>query len=102
MERSKVIQKFHSLIVNAIRTGGGPDPDLNVRLASAIGRAKDAGISKTSVESAIRQASSKQECGELVLYEGRSDAGYVLVIETMTSNKNRTRPELKKFLMKYK
>ena len=101
MEKSKTIQKCVNLIINAIRTGGGStDPDLNVRLASAIEQAKTAGVSKANVENAIRRATSKQDCGELAVFEGRGDTGYMLVIETITDNRNRTRPNLRTLLMK--
>ena len=44
LEKSKNIQKYVTLIVSAIKTGGGPDPDANVRLASVIETARKAGI----------------------------------------------------------
>lgn len=43
LERSKNIQKFVTLIVSAIKTGGGPNPDTNVRLASVLEAARKAG-----------------------------------------------------------
>ena len=44
LEKSKNIQKYMTLIVSAMKTGGGPDPDVNVRLASVIETARKAGI----------------------------------------------------------
>ena len=99
LEKSKIIHKYRNQIFSIIRAGGGPDPDTNIRLASAIDRAKDAGLSKTSIEGAIAHATSKQAGGEAVIYEGRSESGYMLIIEVMTDNKKRTRPVLRKFLM---
>ena len=101
LERSKMIQKYISRIMTAIRTGGGPDPENNVRLASVITQAKSEGVTKTNIETAIRQATSKQESGELFVYEARADAGYMLVIEVMTDKNSRTRPIIKNFLIKH-
>lgn len=101
LERSKVIQKCINRITSAIRTGGGPDPEMNVGLASMIEQAKNEGVTKANIETAIRQATSKQADGELFVYEGRSEAGYMLVIEVMTDNNNRTRPIIKTFLTKH-
>lgn len=42
-EKSKNIHKFVTQIVSAIKTGGGSDPESNIRLASVIGTAKKAG-----------------------------------------------------------
>lgn len=102
MERSKTIQKFVNQIINAIRTGGGPDPDSNVRLASMIEQARNAGVTKANIDAAVRRATSKQDCGELAIFEGRGEAGYMLIIETITDNKNRTRPTLRSLLSKQK
>lgn len=98
LEKSKVIQKYSKQIVSIIRSGGGADIDANVQLASVIERAKDAGLSKASINAAISNATSKQVDGEMAVYEGRAEDGYMLVIEVMTDNKNRTRPFLRKFL----
>lgn len=98
LKRSNVIQKYRNQIINAIRAGKSSDVDANIRLASVIGRAKDAGISKSSVDGAIAHATTKHESGEVIVYEGRADDGYMILIEVMTDNKNRTRPILKKCL----
>lgn len=44
LEKSKNIHKYMTLIVSAIKTGGGADPDNNVRLASVMEAARKAGI----------------------------------------------------------
>ena len=43
LEKSKNIQKYMTLIVSAIKTGGGADPDANIRLASVMEAARKAG-----------------------------------------------------------
>lgn len=101
LERSKIIQKFISRITTAIRTGGGPDPEINIRLASLIQQAKSEGVTKVNIETAIRQASSKTAGGELYVYEARADSGYMLVIEVLTDKNSRTRPIIRNFLLKH-
>ena len=43
LEKSKTIHKYVTLITSAIKAGGGPDPDSNVRLANVIESARKAG-----------------------------------------------------------
>ena len=101
LERSKIIQKYISRITTAIRTGGGPDPEVNIRLASMVQQAKSEGVTKSNIETAIRLAASKQAGGELFVYEARAEAGFMLVIEVMTDKNSRTRPIIKTFLLKH-
>lgn len=106
MERSKYTGKMVAMIASAVRTGGGCDPETNVRLASVISQARSAGIPKANIENAIRVGSSKQSAAsqttaEPVLYEGRGPSGYFVLIETLTENKKRTRPEIRHILEKH-
>jgi transcriptional/translational regulatory protein YebC/TACO1 len=78
--------------------GKNANPELNPGLASALVKAKEAGLSKTSIDGAVAHATAKQDSGEVVIFEGRSSDGYMLIIEAMTENKNRTRPVLRKWL----
>lgn len=43
LEKSRTIHKYVTLITSAIKAGGGPDPDSNVRLAGVIESARKAG-----------------------------------------------------------
>jgi hypothetical protein len=44
LEKSTTIHKYVTLIASAIKVGGGPDPDSNIRLAGIIESARKAGI----------------------------------------------------------
>eukprot|EP00731_Ephydatia_muelleri_P033368 Em0028g43a len=103
-ERSKVISKLTAIIASAVRLGGGPNPDTNFQLASAIERARDAEIPKSTIEGAIKNASNPHsgQTLEEVMYEGRGPSGYVVLIEALTANRNRTRPEIRMIFEKYK
>lgn len=101
MERNKFISKISAQITSAVQLGGSSDPQMNLRLGSLISQARNAGIPKSNIESAIRAGSSKQSnAAEPVLYEGRGPSGYLLLIETLTENKKRTRPEIRHILEK--
>jgi len=101
MERSKFISKISAQIASAVQLGGSSDPQMNLRLGSLISQARNAGIPKSNIESAIRAGSNKQSnAAEPVLYEGRGPSGYLLLIETLTENKKRTRPEIRHILEK--
>ena len=45
LEKSRTIHRFVNLIMSAVKTGGGVDPDANVHLASAMETARKAGVS---------------------------------------------------------
>ena len=97
-EWSKVVQKYSNQICTVIRSGGGVTVDSNIRLASLVAQAKAAGMAKATIDAAILRGTSKQEKGEMVVYEARAEAGYVLVMEVMTDNKNHMRNTMKSFM----
>lgn len=100
--RSKVYAKLSVEISSSIRHAGD-NPDTNFRLSSALSRARKMGMPKQTVENAIAtgKGAVKGELVENVLYEGRGPAGYCLLIETLTVNKKRTRPEIRTLLLKH-
>lgn len=101
-EKSKLYAKLSVEISTSVRQSGD-DPDTNIRLASALSRAKQQGMPKATVEKAISsgRGPSKGQSAESVLYEGRSPGGVLYLIEVLTTNKNRTRPELRNLLDKH-
>jgi YebC/PmpR family DNA-binding regulatory protein len=70
---------------------GGPDPETNARLRTAIQNAKGANMPKDRIEGAIKRASDKgQKALEEVVYEGKGPYGIGIVVETATDNPTRT------------
>ncbi len=70
---------------------GGPDPDTNPRLRTAMQNAKGFNMPKDRVEAAIKRASSKEEGDfEEIVYEGYAMHGIPVVVECATNNSNRT------------
>ena len=103
LERSKQTAKLCSEITSAVRQGG-ENSDFNLRLSSALSRAKSAEIPKGTIENAINSGKLKfsgSVFAESVIYEGRGPSGYSFIIEALTDNRNRTRPEIKNLLTKH-
>ena len=101
LERSKRTGKICSEIMSSVRLGGD-NPEFNLRLASVLSRAKKAGIPKLTVSNAIEAGKGKSgEGAESLTFAGRGPSDYSLIIEAVTNNKRRTRPEIKNLLSKH-
>jgi YebC/PmpR family DNA-binding regulatory protein len=77
---------------------GGPDPDLNPRLAAAVEKARKASCYRDTIERAIKKGSGQTEekvSFELVTYEGFAPHKVPVVIECLTDNRHRTAPEIR-------
>ena len=96
--------KMRGKLVDQIRTAvahGGSDPTTNIKLAGLLTRAKSSGIPKSNIEAALKSASGAGgSVRETVVYEGRGPSGYLLLIEAVTDNRNRTRPEIRHIIEK--
>ncbi len=87
---SKVFPKLARTITMAAKEGG-PDPDSNSKLRTAILNAKAQNMPKDNIETAIKRVAGKDmaEISE-VNYEAKGPHGVMLFIETATDNTNRT------------
>ncbi|MGD0615628.1 MAG: YebC/PmpR family DNA-binding transcriptional regulator [Verrucomicrobiota bacterium] len=77
---------------------GGPDPDLNSRLAAAVEKARKASVYRDTIERAIKKGSGQTDekvTYELVTYEGFAPHKVPVVVECLTDNRNRTAPEIR-------
>lgn len=80
---------------------GGPNPDSNSRLRTAIQNAKAVNMPKDRVEAAIKRASDKDSKGyEEHVYEGYGPHGVPILIETATDNTNRTVANIRSYFTK--
>src|ERR1043165_3907056 len=78
---------------------GGPDPDLNARLAAAVEKARKASVYKDTIERAIKKGAGltdEKVVFETVLYEGFGPHKVPVIVECVTDNRNRTAPEIRK------
>lgn len=87
-------------IVMAVKDGG-PSPDTNSRLRTAIQNAKAVNMPKDRVDAAIKRASNKDENGyEEYVYEGYAQHGVAILVETATDNTNRTVANIRSYFNK--
>jgi YebC/PmpR family DNA-binding regulatory protein len=101
-KKGKIFTRLAREIVIAAREAGG-DPEMNVRLALAIDKAKAANMPKDSIERAIKRGTGEDKSAaemEEILYEGYAPHGVALMIECFTENRNRTVAELRHILSK--
>ncbi|MCS6998309.1 MAG: YebC/PmpR family DNA-binding transcriptional regulator [Aquificaceae bacterium] len=101
-QRGKIFTKIIREITVAVREGG-PNPDTNPRLRTAIENAKKVNMPSDTVERAIKKGTGELggENYEEVLYEGYAPGGVALMIITQTDNRNRTTSEVRHVLSKH-
>ncbi len=95
-KRAKVFTKIIRELTTAARTGL-PDPNANPRLRAAVLAARQANMSKDTVERAIKRGAGGEggENYEEVRYEGYGPAGVAVIVEALTDNRNRTASEVR-------
>lgn len=80
---------------------GGPHPETNSRLRTAIHNAKNVNMPKDRIDAAIKRASEKDSKGyEEYVYEGYGPHGVPILIETATDNTNRTVANIRSYFTK--
>ena len=96
-KRGRLWSKLSKAIMVAAKMGGG-DPDMNVRLRTAIQDAKALSMPKDNIERAIKKGTGELEGGNIeeILYEGYGPAGVAVLCDILTDNRNRTAPEMRK------
>src|SRR5688500_4173240 len=87
-------------IVMAVKAGG-PNPETNSRLRTAIQNSKAVNMPKDRVDAAIKRASNKDDSNyEELVYEGYAQHGVAILIETATDNTNRTVANVRSYFNK--
>lgn len=95
-KRGKLFQKLVRAIIVAAREGGG-DPSMNIRLKTAIERAREANVPMDNIERAIKRGTGDLEGVqyEEVFYEGYGPCGVAILVEALTDNRNKTASEMR-------
>lgn len=95
-QRGKIFTRLAKEIILAARQVGG-DPEGNIKLKTAIMRAKEANIPNENIMRAIQKGTG--EIGgvksEEIIYEGYGPGGVAVMINIITDNRNRTVGELR-------
>jgi YebC/PmpR family DNA-binding regulatory protein len=96
VERGKLFSKILREITVAARNGGG-DSKVNMRLKAAVEAAKAANMPQDNIKRAIQKGTGELpgEQYEEIMYEGYAPGGVAVMISVVTSNRNRTGPEIR-------
>ena len=100
-KRAKIFSRLGREISVSAKAGG-PDPETNIRLRSAITTAKGLNMPKDNIERAIKKGDGNdpESNYEEVRYEGYGPDGIAIIVEAMTNNKNRTAAEIRSIFSK--
>jgi YebC/PmpR family DNA-binding regulatory protein len=98
-KRGNLFQKLVRTIIVAAKEGGG-DPNMNMRLKTAIDKAKAVSVPADNITRAIKRGTGEIEGSsyEEITYEAYGPSGTALLIDVMTDNRNRTTPEIRAML----
>ena len=97
---SKIFPKLAKKITIAAKEGG-PEPDTNAALRTAIMNAKAQNMPKTNIDAAIKRASGKDAADYTeVFYEGKGPHGVLVFVECATDNTTRTIANVKSYFNK--
>ncbi|MDI9490171.1 MAG: YebC/PmpR family DNA-binding transcriptional regulator [Clostridiaceae bacterium] len=101
-KRGKIFTKLGREIQVAVREGG-PDPEENFALQSAIARARSYNMPNDNIKRSIDNASGAGGGEEFVqvTYEGYGAGGVAVMVRTLTDNRNRTAGEVRHVFEKY-
>ncbi len=87
-----------------VAAGSGlPDPAFNPRLRAAVVAARQANMTKDTIERAIKKAAGAATADNYVevRYEGYGPAGVAVIVEALTDNRNRTASEVRTAFAKH-
>lgn len=95
-KRGKIFTKLGREIQVAVREGG-PDPEENFALQSAITRARSYNMPNDNIKRSIDSASGAGDATNFtqVIYEGYGSGGVAIMVWTLTDNRNRTAGEVR-------
>lgn len=95
-KRGKLFTKLIREITVATKAGG-PDPDNNPRLRSAIDKGLSNNMKRDTIETAVKKGggATDSENFDEIRYEGYGPAGTAVIVDCLTDNKNRTVAEVR-------
>lgn len=97
LKKSRATGKLVRDIMIAAKNGG-PDPNLNAPLATAVEKAKKESVSRDVIERAIRKGAGigdEKMAMDQIFFEGYAPHKIPVIVEVQTDNQNRTAPEIR-------
>src|SRR3970282_182733 len=101
-KKGKVFTRLIKEITVAAKLGGG-DPGANPRLRLMLDKARDANMTKDSVQRAVQRGTGELEgvSYEQARYEGYGPGGAAVLVECLTDNRTRTVAEVRHAFAKH-
>ena len=101
-KRGRAFTKVIREITIAARVGGG-DPDSNPRLRTAIAQAKNENMPNDNIERAVQRGTGQLEGEqyEEVNFEGSGPGGVGMIVEVVTTNRNRVVSEIRHMMSRH-
>jgi YebC/PmpR family DNA-binding regulatory protein len=100
--RGKIFTKLIREITTAARLGAA-DPTSNPRLRAAMIAAREANMTRDTIDRAIKRGSGNEADANYdeIRYEGYGPGGVAVIVEALTNNRNRTAGEVRSIFTKY-
>jgi len=91
-KRGQLFTKLSKEIMIAVQQGGGSNLETNFKLRLSVQKAKDSNMPTDTIDNAIKRASGNLDGEQLneIIYEGYGPGGTAILVQCLTSNKNRT------------
>jgi YebC/PmpR family DNA-binding regulatory protein len=101
-QRGKIFTKVIREITTAARLGSA-DPGANPRLRAALIAAREANMTRDTIDRAIKRGSGNDADANYdeVRYEGYGPGGVAVIVEALTNNRNRTAGEVRSIFSKH-
>lgn len=100
-KRGKLFSKMSQVISMAAKEGGSGDPETNLKLKTAIEKAKEVNLPKDNIERAIKRGigtSDEKMILEEIMVEAFGPGGVGILVTGITDNKNRTLGSVKQII----
>ncbi|HZQ01310.1 MAG TPA: YebC/PmpR family DNA-binding transcriptional regulator [Reyranella sp.] len=100
--KAKIFTKLIREITTAARLGS-PDPAANPRLRAATIAAREANMTRDTIDRAIKRGAGNEADANYdeVRYEGYGPGGVAVIVEALTNNRNRTAGEVRSIFAKH-
>lgn len=107
-KKGKLDQAKNNMFVKLAREiymearNGGPNPDGNFKLKTAIANARQINMPNDNIERAIKKAAGSGEGVEYeqIIYEGYGPGGVAIMVKCLTDNRNRTAADVRSIFNK--
>jgi YebC/PmpR family DNA-binding regulatory protein len=101
-QRGKIFTKLIREITTAARLGAA-DPNSNPRLRAAMIAAREANMTRETIDRAIKRGSGNEADANYdeIRYEGYGPGGVAVIVEALTNNRNRTAGEIRSSFSKH-